>query len=39
MALCPFLLSPTWRLWMVAGTSLTRNPCASTAISSSEDWY
>jgi hypothetical protein len=39
MALCPFLLSPTLRLWMVAGTSTTRNPCASTAISSSDDWY
>jgi hypothetical protein len=31
------LLSPTWRLWIVAGTSATRNPCASTAISSSDD--
>ena len=24
---------------MVAGTSATRNPCVSTAISSSDDWY
>ncbi len=23
----------------MAGTSATRNPCASTAISSSDDWY
>ena len=39
MALCPFLLSPTWRLWMVAGTSATRKPRDSTAMSSSADWY
>jgi hypothetical protein len=39
MALCPFLLSPTWRRWIVAGTSATRNPCVSTAMSSSDDWY
>ena len=35
----PFLLSPTWRLWIVAGTSTTRNPRARTAIRSSADWY
>lgn len=33
------MLSPTRRLWMVAGTSFTLYPCVITPISSSEAWY